>query len=117
MASRTYRRFAQAIKQRKQIVCLYRGYRRELCPVILGHKKNGDEAALTFQVGGESSRGLPRGGSWRCLQLADVSDVELREGPWRSGPSHQQPQSCVDIVDLDVNPFSPYKPRRGSNRP
>jgi len=25
-----------------------------------------------------------------------------------------QPQSCVDIVDLDVNPDSPYNPQRRS---
>jgi hypothetical protein len=108
MASPTYRLFARAIKQRKQIVCGYDGYRRELCPIILGHKNNGEEVALIFQFAGESSRGLPRGGSWRCLKLAGASDVRLRDGPWRSGPSHRQPQSCVDIVDLDVNPFSPY---------
>ena len=107
--SATYKLFAQAIEQRKQIVCSYRGFRRELCPIILGHKENGDEVSLTFQFGGESSRALPRGGSWRCLFLSEASDVQLRDGRWRSGPSHQRPQSCVDIVDLDVNPSSPYK--------
>ena len=107
--SATYKLFAQAIEQRKQIVCSYGGYRRELCPIILGHKENGDEVALTFQFGGESSRALPRGGSWRCLSLSEASDVRLRDGRWRSGASHQRPQSCVDIVDLDVNPSSPYK--------
>ena len=57
MTSATYRLFAQAIRQRRQIVCLYRGYRRELCPIILGHKTNGDEASLTFQFAGESVAG------------------------------------------------------------
>jgi hypothetical protein len=110
--SSTYRLFAEAVRQRKQIVCRYRGYRREVCPIILGHKKSGAEASLTFQFGGESGSGLPRGGEWRCLLLAEASDVELRDGPWRSGSSHRQPQSCVEIVDLDVNPESPYSPRR-----
>jgi hypothetical protein len=107
--SATYKLFAQAIEQRKQIVCSYRGYRRELCPIILGHKKTGNEVALTFQFGGESSQALPRGGSWRCLFLAEATNVQLRDGRWRSGLSHQRPQSCVEIVDLDVNPSSPYK--------
>jgi hypothetical protein len=111
MSSPTYKLFEQTIRQRKQVVCLYRGYRRELCPIILGHKKAGEEAALTFQFAGESSS-LPRGGQWRCLLLSEVSIGELRDGRWHSGSGHRQPQSCVDIVDLDVNPESPYEPRR-----
>jgi len=107
------------VGRRKQIVCTYGGYHRELCPVIVGHKKTGEEAALTFQFAGESGSGLPAKGQWRCLRLSEVSNVRLRDGRWHSGPSHAQPQSCVDIVDLDVNPFSPYKPRRrsGTTRP
>ena len=108
MPSQTYRLFAQAMVQRKQIVCVYRGLRRELCPIILGRKRSGEEAALTFQFAGESSGKLPPGGQWRCLLLSGASDVQLRAGRWYSGSSHRQPQSCVEIVDLDVNPSSPY---------
>ena len=32
-----------------------------------------DEKALTYQFGGQSSKGLPPGGQWRCLWLAKVS--------------------------------------------
>jgi len=110
MPSETYRLFERAMRQRKQIVCDYGGYRRELCPIILGHKANGEEAALTFQFAGDSGSGLPRGGEWRCLLLSRASGVRLRDGPWRTGASHRQPQSCVDIVELDVNPSSPYAP-------
>ena len=111
MPSLTYKLFEQAMRGRQQVVCLYGGHRRELCPVILGHSQD-QEKALTFQFGGSSSSGLPRGGEWRCLWLAKVSDVELRDGPWLSGSSHSQPQGCVDVIDLDVNPASPYKPKR-----
>jgi hypothetical protein len=41
-----------------------------------------------------------------------VRHARLREGPWRSGGSHRQPQGCVEEVDLDVNPDSPYEPKR-----
>ena len=112
MPSPAYELFEQAIRERKQIVCRYGGYRRELCPIILGHKTGGEEVALAFQFAGESGSRLPPGGQWRCLLLAGASEVRLRDGPWRSGGSHRQPQSCVDIVDLDVNPESPYEPRR-----
>jgi len=39
MPSSIYDLFAQAMLERKQIVCTYNGYRRELCPIILGHSQ------------------------------------------------------------------------------
>jgi len=99
------------MRGRQQIVCEYDGHRREVCPVILGHTRD-EEMALTFQFGGGSKSGLPRGGQWRCLSLSKVRGAELRDGPWLAGSSHSQPQGCVEVVDLDVNPASPYKPKR-----
>jgi hypothetical protein len=107
--SPTYQLFAQAIIERKQIVCLYERHPRELCPVILGHSQ-GQEKALTYQFAGSSNSGLPPGGEWRCLWLAKIKDPVLRDGPWHSSAS----QGCVEIVDLDINPESPYAPKRPS---
>ena len=109
--SPAYILFEQAMRERKQIVCMYEGYSRELCPIILGHS-DGHEKALTYQFGGLSRSGLPREGEWRCLFLSKVRDTKLREGTWRGGTSHTRPQGCVKSVDLDVNPSSPYRPRR-----
>ena len=111
MPSRTYELMADALTNRRQVLCDYDGYPRELCPVVLGHSK-GEEKALTFQFGGDSGSGLPRGGEWRCLFQSKVRHARLPEGPWRSGGSHRQPQGCVEEVDLDVNPDSPYEPKR-----
>jgi hypothetical protein len=111
VASTTYKMFEQAMKLRQQIVCRYGGFRRELCPIVLGHS-HGEEKALTYQFGGESRSGLPAGGEWRCLFLSKVSHVQLRGGPWFAGARHTRPQGCVEIVDLDVNPASPYQPKR-----
>jgi hypothetical protein len=102
MTSATYQLFRTAILGRKQITCVYRGCYREICPHILGFT-DGEEKALTFQFGGESTSGLPRGGEWRCLALAEVSDARMRDGPWRTGGSHRRTQRCVIIVDVDVN--------------
>ena len=109
--SSVYKLFEQAMVSRKQILCTYKGRRRELCPVILGHSQ-GREKALTDQFAGQSNKGLPPGGQWRCLWLSEVSNVRLRDGAWFGGDRHSQPQDCVDIVDLDVNPESPYNPKR-----
>jgi hypothetical protein len=111
MASANYQIFEQAMRLRKQIVCGYGGYRRELCPIVLGHSQ-GEEKALTYQFGGESKSGLPAGGEWRCLWLSRVSHAQLRDGPWFAGSSHLQVQGCVEDVDLDVNPSRPYRPKR-----
>lgn len=115
MPSPTYKLFARAMAERKQILCSYDGCRRELCPAVLGHR-GGKEVALAFQFGGESTTRLPPGGGWRCLELARVEDAKVRDGPWHAGTRHRQPQSCVEIVDLDVNPDSPYRPRRRLGR-
>jgi hypothetical protein len=112
MPSPIYELFAAAMKARKQIICIYDGYPRELCPHILGHGKGGEEVALSYQFAGKSSRPLPKKGEWRCLRLAKVSDATLRDGPWHGGSGHSQAQACVEIVDLDVNPLSPYDPKR-----
>jgi hypothetical protein len=111
MPSSTYALFARAMAERKQVLCLYDGYPRALCPIILGHTK-GEEVALVYQFAGDSKSGLPRGGQWKCLHLSKVTDASLRAGSWHTGTRHDWRQSCVDIVDLDVNPASPYRPQR-----
>jgi hypothetical protein len=115
MASAVYYLFARAMQERKQILCRYQGLPREICPIILGHTKDA-EVALVFQFGGAASKGLPAAGEWKCLHLAKVSDVRLRDGPWHAGSNHDVRQSCVAVVDVDVNPESPYKPKRRLHR-
>jgi hypothetical protein len=97
-----YRLFREAILTRKQITCIYHQHYRELCPHVLGYK-DGQEKALTYQFAGESTSGLPPGGEWRCLVLAQVHSARLRDGEWHTGDRHSKTQACVDIVDLDVN--------------
>jgi hypothetical protein len=110
MTSATYRIFRQAILEEKQVTCVYASHHRELCPHIIGHTK-GEEKVLAFQFGGSSSSKLPPKGEWRCLLLTNVSEVRLREGPWRAGGSHRRQQSCVEHIDLDINVH--VRPRRG----
>jgi hypothetical protein len=111
MSSATYELFRKAMAECRQIVCMYGGFRREICPIILGHS-DGVEKALTYQFGGRSSRPLTNPANrWRCLTLSAVTDVELRDGDWHSGGGHSTAQTCVKVVDYDVNPESPYDPR------
>jgi hypothetical protein len=109
--SDTFKAFHRAILEKKQIICTYNGAHREICPHILGHSE-GVEKALVFQFAGESATTLPPGGEWRCLNLADVRDIETREGRWRSGRSHRATQQCVENVYIDVNTAVPDQPGR-----
>jgi hypothetical protein len=102
MPSATYALFRRAILERKLIVCVYHGRRREIAPHILGFK-NREEKALVFQFGGETNSSLPPGGEWRCLSLDGVEAAQAIDGEWRTGRSHRMTQACIDIVDVDVN--------------
>jgi predicted DNA-binding transcriptional regulator YafY len=101
MPSAAYNLFREAVTGKKQIVCMYQNFERELCPHCLGYK-DGREKVLSFQFAGSSSRGLPPQGQWRCMFLDEVTNVRIREGEWRTGTGHSQTQTCVDDVDVEV---------------
>jgi len=92
--------FRKAILEEKQVVCVYEGRPRELCPHIIGTNRKGEEVVLAWQFAGESSGRLPQ---WRCLRLAEVSNARLRDGRWHAGGSHRTTQTCVSEIDLDIN--------------
>ena len=94
-------RFIQAVRERTQLVCVYGGFHRECCVHVVGWK-NGHARALVFQFAGDSAKGLPPGGDWRCLSLDDVSGILLRGGPWHTGDGDLASQSCVDDVAAAV---------------
>lgn len=100
MPSRTYTLFRDAILAQQQVICVYEGRSRELCPHIIGTNKNGEEAMLAWQFAGESSGPLPQ---WRCLKLANVSGARARDGRWHEGGSHRTTQTCVKCIDLNIN--------------
>lgn len=104
MTSSTYNLVRQAIAQKRQVVAAYQGHIREMCPHCIGRGKEGQEQALFFQFAGGSASGLPPGGQWRCLELSALTNVQIREGEWHSGPSHKKPQTCVKDVDLEAAP-------------
>jgi hypothetical protein len=92
----------EAIGEKRCVEAVFGGYRRGLCPHVLG-TGNGELRVLCFQYAGGSSRGLPPGGDWRCLSLAGLSQVAIVAGRWRTKP-HSQPQHCIDEVELEAKP-------------
>ena len=111
--SAIYSLLRQAIIERKQVILAYAGYEREVCPHVLGLKQ-GRQHVLTFQFGGGSASGLPPGGQWRCMDVGKIRTATMRDGPWHTGLSHTQPQSCVDQIDVQISlapPATPYAKR------
>lgn len=109
--SSNYDLIVKAMLQLRPMICVYKGHPRMFCPIILGHSK-GQEKTLVFQFGGSTTNGPLRRPDWKCFFVAELRELALHEGTWQSGGSHREGQTCVEIVDLDVNPHSPYSPRR-----
>lgn len=99
-----YELVRNAILNKKQVLATYNGYHREMCPHVLG-TKNGRQQALFYQFGGESSSGLSPAGSknnWRCVFLDQLQNVSVRDGEFHTAPNHSRPQTCVDVIDVEV---------------
>ena len=100
-----YEIIKQAIIKKQQIIATYNGYVREMCPHVIGIK-NGQEQALFYQFGGASSSGqIQHDGSpknWRCIPIASLENVSVRDGEWHTASGHSKRQTCVDNVDVEV---------------
>ena len=100
--SDTYNLIRQAIINKQQVVGVYRGRRREMCPHAIG-TKNGREQAIFYQFGGSSSSGLGQPEkNWRCIVIDGLADVSIRDGSWLTASNHSRPQTCVDEIDVQV---------------
>lgn len=106
MPTDTYALLEHAILHRLQVVARYDGTLREFCPHALG-RKGRERHVMAFQFGGASQGGLPPGGDWRCFAVDRLSDAGTRPGAWHTAPNLFNPQSCLDAVDLVVQPLPP----------
>jgi hypothetical protein len=107
-ATDNYALIWEAIERKQQVLAIYQGYYRELCPHSIGINKHGERQGLFYQFGGESRSGLGPPGSpdnWRCIRIDELSDIRLRDGEWHTAPHHTRPQMCVfHRVDLSIFP-------------
>jgi len=100
--SATYDTIRQAMLLGKPVSLTYNSLYREVCVHALGLNKYGREQALTYQYAGDSTKGLPPGGEWRCIALANAFDARIIEGPWHTRNDHEETQTCVAQVDLEL---------------
>ncbi len=109
MLSSNYSLVRQAIIDKAQVIAVYKGHRREMSPHVIG-RKGTREQALFCQFGGTSeSAGLVTADSpkWRCVFIDELSDVSVRSGQWYTIDMHSQAQTCVDLVDVEIDWATP----------
>jgi hypothetical protein len=101
-----YAMLTEAISTRKQVVAHYDGEERYFSPHALGTKQ-GKRHALVFQYAGGSRSGLPEGGEWRCLDIDELTGVRLQPGEWHTSTNVFNAQSCLDDIEMVVEPLPP----------
>jgi len=86
-----YDLFIQAIKEKKQAKFIYHGKTRAICPHILGHKKDKEQALVCQLYAGSNSKIT----SWKCMTIDEMKDISLNDGQWFTEPAKGK-TSCVD---------------------
>ncbi len=94
-----------AIKFRRQLTFDSTGHHRVACPHILG-TKNGEWHLFVWQINNDSSKGFkPHEQRWRCIEVADISNIQAQDGEWHRGwTAGKGKLSCVDTIDTSVDP-------------
>jgi hypothetical protein len=102
MPSKIYKLVWKAMHERQLIAFSYSGLPRTACPVILGYGPDEKESVFTYQIAGRTSGNekLPK---WKCFRLEKLQQLRIQHGTWLEGASHEQAQSCIRYVDIDVN--------------
>jgi predicted nucleic acid-binding protein len=109
--STAFQRLSEAIIHRMPVTLTYEGRQRQVYPHILGHAGR-EERALAFEYDG--SKSSKRQGQWCCLRLSEIDDkdIQLQDGPWRTGKYPSTTQRCVDKLYLDADECVPNQPGR-----
>jgi hypothetical protein len=112
MDTDAYSILAEAINSKQQVVARYHDEERIFSPHALGTKGNITHV-LVYQYAGGSRSGLPPEGEWRCLDVDELSDIQLEPGAWHTAANVFNPQTCLDEIDVVADPLPPRATRRG----
>jgi hypothetical protein len=101
----SYALIRHAVLEKKTVRAIYRGLYCEMCPHLIG-MRNGKGYALFYQFGGQSSSGPIQPGrsteNWRCIEIADLSEVTIEDGPWHTASYSSKLKTCIDDLDAVV---------------
>ena len=109
--SAAFKLLSEAIVNHRPVKLAYEGRQRQVYPHVLGHAGR-EERALAFEYDG--SKRSKRKGEWCCLRLSEINDkdIQLQDGPWRTGKYPSTTQRCVDKIYLDADERVPNQPGR-----
>jgi len=74
-----------AIISKRSVTAHDNGHVRRFSPHTLGSEADGEEVVIGYQYAGDRPGGLPRGGDWCCLLLAEIDDVQPNDDGWQTG--------------------------------
>jgi uncharacterized protein len=94
-----YSRLQKAVLQRHTIKCLWKGLERQFCPYALG-MKDGRAHIIVWQNGGKSWNPLRAQGDWRCVPIAQITDLQRDERAWQCDSAPPPPHMALDLVDV-----------------
>ena len=40
--------------------------------------------------------------NWRCIPIAGLTIVAVRDGEWHTAYNHSKPSTCIDVIDIEV---------------
>ena len=83
---------------------------RVFCPAAMG-TLHGDRNLLVLQISGESSSGYEKGLE-RCLKVAKLHHVRLREGPWFPVEGDIREATCFKYGTIEIHSRCPRDPER-----
>jgi len=113
--SEIYELLRDAATRKQPVIATYDGQPRLLCPHV-GGRKAGQWHVFCYQFGVGSNSAEPSapegGGSWRCLAVEKLTQVELCMGTWHTEP-HSKRQTCIDEVDFDTDAQPGDDPQKG----
>lgn len=97
-----YNIIKQAILHKQSLTGTYQRRIRHFSPHAIGQSDDGQTNVMAFQYGGDSSKGLPPGGEWRCFEVEQLSGVSVNGDAWQTGNGFSSPNTCVTRIDVTV---------------
>ena len=107
MPSRNYELLKQAIENRQVVEAEYNGWRRKMCPHVVGLASDGSEQALFYQFDGNTSGGsigINSPKNWKCMKVAGLANLRVVEDneEWHTSLDHYKEQTCVKKADVGI---------------
>ncbi|NHN85704.1 hypothetical protein GOB93_13780 [Acetobacter musti] len=94
-------RLCAAIKSRSNVSFTYHGRALTGSPHAVG-KGDGEERVLIYVGSDDHKKVEPPGGQWKCLPIADLSDVATDSSPFHAGHPGKHEKTGLHEIDVSL---------------